>query len=250
MFIKFVENTNCKAMKILNKQKANILIDMVMLVLMVLLVVLGVIIRYALIPGSERWIKYGQNVELSLWGMDRHQWGNVHWIIGVVLVLLLVLHLVLHWQQIVNMIKKLIPNMMVRIVTISCVVAVCFLLALSPFFISPKVGEQLSGNRSVNNGKHSRVEMSELSGSEQKSEETRSIKSKPEHNGAKRSLEIHGYNTISELSEKYHISAEQLKVQLSIPEKVSNNERIGRIRRTYDFTMSELEKAILDLQES
>ena len=55
----------------------------------------GVLVRYVLPPGSGRFS--------TLWGMDRHDWGRVHFWIAVVLLLSLALHLLLHWRWVVSM---------------------------------------------------------------------------------------------------------------------------------------------------
>jgi len=65
-------------MKPITRQKLNITIDIVMFIVMVALAVIGFIIRYVLIPGSERWERYGRNVELTCLGMERHEREFIH----------------------------------------------------------------------------------------------------------------------------------------------------------------------------
>tara|TARA_R110002033_G_scaffold38827_3_gene78300 strand:+ start:2890 stop:3105 length:216 start_codon:yes stop_codon:yes gene_type:complete len=45
---------------------------------------IGFLIKYTLISGKERNVIYGKNVELSLFGMDRHEWGYIHLVIAFV----------------------------------------------------------------------------------------------------------------------------------------------------------------------
>lgn len=62
-------------MKPVTRQKLNISIDIVMFVVMVALAVIGFLIRYLLIPGTEKWERYGQNIDMTFFGLDRHEWG-------------------------------------------------------------------------------------------------------------------------------------------------------------------------------
>jgi len=236
---------------------------------MIFLAIIGIVIRYTLIPGSERWEKYGENVELRIMGMDRHQWGLVHLAIGLLLVGLLVLHLVLHWKQIVCMVKMLIPNTAFRMVSVTIVLTLSTFIALSPLYVVPEIGEPIYGRRGQKEGQNKYnhipvpiVEVDTPKPQQQKSEtlpETESIPvvkdtqrkiidNQEKHREFEHVLEIRGYNTFSELANNYNISAEELKKTLGIPASVSNNERLGRVRRTYNFSMSNVEEAILNLQ--
>jgi hypothetical protein len=57
----------------MTKSKWNFLIDVNMLLFMGIITGIGFLIKYTLIPGSERWDVYGRNVDLSFMGLDRHQ---------------------------------------------------------------------------------------------------------------------------------------------------------------------------------
>jgi len=257
------------------RQKTNIIIDIAMFAVMILLAIIGIIIRYSLIQGSERWIKYGQNVELTIWGMDRHEWGLIHLIVGIFLIGLLVLHLVFHWRQIVCMIKKLIPKITIRTALVTATLVFCVLILFSPILITPKIGDPIYGKGqrlSKNNSLHSgnvlqpsvndvAVEMNIAVKEKQmiSNKEVNSVKQEVEnslpeqkvnevHSKEEHTLNIRGFHTFSQLADKYNISTKELKRLLGIPESISNNERLGRVRRTYDFTMSDVEAAILKLQ--
>lgn len=71
---------------------------------------IGFLIKFNLIPGQERRSVYGKNVELTLFGMDRHQWGTLNLIIGFVLIGLLTVHIFLHWHIITSVYEKLIKE--------------------------------------------------------------------------------------------------------------------------------------------
>jgi len=82
----------------MNRTFANIIIDIIAALLFLGMIATGYILRFPLPPGS--------NKTLSLWGYTRHQWGNFHFWISLVLLVVLVVHLVLHWNWIVTVIGK------------------------------------------------------------------------------------------------------------------------------------------------
>lgn len=82
----------------MNRTIANIIIDIIAAFLFLGMIATGYILRFPLPPGS--------NKILSLWGYTRHQWGDVHFWISLGLLVVLVIHLVLHWNWIVTVIGK------------------------------------------------------------------------------------------------------------------------------------------------
>jgi hypothetical protein len=52
----------------------------------------GILVRYVLPPGSGR--------RSHVWGLDRHEWGAIHFWIAVAFLAVLALHLALHWRWI------------------------------------------------------------------------------------------------------------------------------------------------------
>jgi hypothetical protein len=124
-----------------DKGKTNFVIDAVMFLLMMAIAGLGVLMKFVLIPGKDRWAEYGRNVELYFLGMDRHQWGTIHLILGCILFVLLALHIILHWKMIPNMYRRLIGSRPARIVLLTLFVVVSILLLVIFFFITPEVVE-------------------------------------------------------------------------------------------------------------
>jgi hypothetical protein len=82
----------------MNRTIANIIIDIIAAFLFLGMIATGYLLRFPLPPGS--------NKTLSLWGLTRHQWGDIHFWISLGLLVVLVIHLVLHWNWIVTVIGK------------------------------------------------------------------------------------------------------------------------------------------------
>ena len=83
----------------------NFWIDLVMFFCMAFLATSGIIQKYALPParGSRR----GMGPE-ELLGWTRHDWGNMHFWVSIALVVLIVVHIILHWNWIVCRFKALV----------------------------------------------------------------------------------------------------------------------------------------------
>jgi len=101
----------------MEKSKLNLTIDGLLLLCIAAIVGIGLLIKYVLVAGYLRWEIYGRNVEMLFWGLDRHQWGTIHLVLGIVFLALLVLHIVLHWSMIIGIYIKLIPNRFARWIT-------------------------------------------------------------------------------------------------------------------------------------
>ncbi|MHC4115417.1 MAG: DUF4405 domain-containing protein [Planctomycetota bacterium] len=131
----------------MKRAKLNLIIDALLLLCLAGIAGIGFLIKYVLVPGYQRWEIYGRNVSLFLWGLDRHQWGTIHFIIGLGLAFLalLVLHVVLHWQIVVGIYCGLIPNRFARWVIALILICITALLFSHPFFVKPEVWEQGRG---------------------------------------------------------------------------------------------------------
>jgi peptidoglycan biosynthesis protein MviN/MurJ (putative lipid II flippase) len=125
----------------MTKSKLNLIIDAVLLLAMAAMTGIGVLMKYVLIPGYARWVTYGRNVELFFWGLDRHEWGTIHFVIGLVLIAGIVLHVVLHWEQVVAVYCKLIPDPLLRLMITVILICITVLLLAFPALVKPQVAE-------------------------------------------------------------------------------------------------------------
>jgi mono/diheme cytochrome c family protein len=76
----------------------NLLIDLLAASCFIGMIATGYILHFPLPPGT--------NKTLVLWGLSRHQWGEVHFWISLALLAVLLIHLVLHWQWLVSVAAK------------------------------------------------------------------------------------------------------------------------------------------------
>lgn len=139
----------------MNRTVANIIIDIIAALLFLGMIATGYLLRFPLPPGS--------NKSLSLWGYTRHQWGDIHFWISLGLLVVLVVHLVLHWNWIVTVIGKrcrLLKTAQPSLVRSGVLTAVVVIVSMTLFawiaqcsvkeITQPIRGKQLAHRRQLN----------------------------------------------------------------------------------------------------
>jgi hypothetical protein len=145
----------------MNKTKLNFIIDAAMFLTMMAMVGLGFLMEYIMPPGQVLREKYGSNPELTWLGWDRHDWGDIHFYLALTFLTLLVLHIILHWSQILGLFRRLVPNPVWYSRIAIIFVLLSLLLIWWPFMITPDRQERGRGgggrHRSQVGGSETRV---------------------------------------------------------------------------------------------
>lgn len=117
-----------------NKMLLNIVIDFVMLTAMALVSISGFILEIV-IP-SRHAVKFQGATPWSsqLLGFGRHDWGNIHLWAGIVLVILLAIHILLHINMVSAFIKKKCPNHILRVL-FYILFLMLLIMTIVPWFI-------------------------------------------------------------------------------------------------------------------
>ena len=113
-------------------KKSNLitLIDISALISFIFVVSTGVLMRYVLPPRS------GQSIEIL--GMSRHEWGDIHFYITFIFLVILSIHLLLHWKFFLHVFQKGIKSSETYRLVLGIVALIAVLaLAVTPF-IAPK----------------------------------------------------------------------------------------------------------------
>ncbi len=89
----------------MRRSSVNFVVDLVSFLDLVGLACTGVVMKWVLPPGSGglgRELHGGQGGEhiREVWGLGRHDWGAVHFWLAVVFIVLMGVHVVLHWTWI------------------------------------------------------------------------------------------------------------------------------------------------------
>jgi len=185
----------------------NFIIDATAFVGFVFLTITGVLMRYVLPPGSGHYSK--------IWGLDRHEWGGLHFWISVVFFSLLVAHLLLHWRWIVCIVAgQSREGSGVRVGL--GIVGLFALGALSiSLFITP-----VEKNTKIAN--------------------SNSILSKHKYED----IQIRGSMTLLEVEKATGVPVNHIIETMKLPTSISGEERLGILKRTYEFEINDVREVI------
>ena len=240
-----------------DKPKLNICIDFILFGLLMAMAGIGLLIKYVLVSGETRNANYGENINLLFWGLDRHEWGTIHLIVSLIFILFLVLHIVFHWKMITCLIKRLIPNNTVRIWFNVSVSILGFILFFFAFLITPEQAyhENNYRNRVVNAMPLQMQQKDAFAPTDKKKATPKTENESTEHSENDHAekkhknqtaiveYEVLGTYTLNFVANKYSVPCSHLCNELCIPQHLSN-ERLGRLRKKYSFTMSDVSKSI------
>ncbi len=201
----------------MNQSKINFVIDALGLVLLVMLAATGFLIYFVLPAGMG----HGQ----AVWGMTRHDWGDVHFWLAVGLLAMIGLHLAMHWRWVWFMIKGSGRHAGLRLAAAVLVLLVLLGLAVSPWVLPVEsTGERgQHRNQSVSQSNHSDTDT--------------------------HSLNITGSMTLRELETSTGVSAAIIWKELGLPGAPVTDERLGRLRRKHEFSMQQLRDIVAEHQQ-
>lgn len=232
----------------MNKSKVNFIIDVLMFIIMMAMAGQGFLLEYILVHGREVLGKYGLNADLYFFGLDRHGWGDIHLVLGFVLLGLLVLHIVLHWQMISVMYRRLITNSKSRKIITLLFIMINLLLIFFFLLFKPEFREF---ERGMGRGRNTLdLEHSGFEGKRVEEPETKRQEVNEDHQcEGDSSIEVTGSLTLGMVSKTYNLPLDYLIQKLGLPPETSSAEKLGSLRRTYEFKMSDVEKIIRDYKK-
>jgi hypothetical protein len=111
----------------MRKPAINFSIDIFALLAFIFLISTGFLIYLVLPAGSGG---------ASVWGMNRHEWRDIHFWIAMAFITLIAIHFILHWDWIKNIVRGKAKDKTISGFRISAaIIALVFilLLALAPF---------------------------------------------------------------------------------------------------------------------
>jgi hypothetical protein len=77
---------------------------------------------------------------MSMLGIVKDTWKDIHLYLGFLLLGLLVLHIALHWKQVTALYGQFIKDAKTRQFVLVAFILISILLAFFPFILSPTVG--------------------------------------------------------------------------------------------------------------
>jgi hypothetical protein len=101
------------------------LIDIIAFIAFLFLTSSGILLRYLLPAGSGRWSE--------VWGMTRHEWGELHFWVSVFFFAVLAFHLLQHWRFVLGLFRgHLLECMRLRVALGLVGLIAVVLLSLAP----------------------------------------------------------------------------------------------------------------------
>lgn len=179
----------------------------------VLLTATGVLMRYVLPPGSGRFT--------TIWTLDRHEWGSIHFWIAIAFFAVLALHLFLHWRWIATLMSgRPREGSGARLALGTVGLAALLALAIAPF-LSPV----------------------ERAGGESRAPGPQAYQ--PEGLDS-----IRGSMTLAEIQQATGVPADYIIEALGLPASVPQGERLGRLKTTHGFTIEDVRSIVQRYQQS
>lgn len=191
----------------MKRPNLNFLVETAAFAAFVLLTSTGVLMSYILPPGSGHFS--------TLWGMDRHGWGRLHFWIAVVLMGFLGLHLLLHWKWVTGMVKGQ-PGEGFRMRTALSVVGLLALIALS---VLPFLGRIEHGGdppHKMRSEDHDKIE----------------------------GYRIDGTMTLADVERLTGVPATVILRELGLPADLPKEEQMGGLRKRYGFELHDVREVV------
>lgn len=216
----------------MRRDTLNFIVDLLALLAMIGLIATGALLTWVVPPGSRG------GAGLSFWGLGRHDWGDIHFWVAVALVALMVLHVALHWTWVCVIVTRGArrgggaPPAASRNVG-----GAVFLLALAVLLVGftwyaythREHSDEGTGHHGGRHAEHPEdgTVMAGRSG--------------------RTDVHVSGSQTLREIAAAAGVAPEALRRALGLPEGVSADERIGRLRQRYGFEMEAVREAVAAL---
>lgn len=188
----------------MKRTNLNFSIDSAAFIGFVLLTTTGVLMRYILPPGSGS--------HTTIWGLDRHEWGTIHFWISIVFFSILTLHLILHWRWIANVVTgKQDESSGLRaglgVVGLVTVIALAVSPLLSPVEIEHKGSSSYSSHKSND-------------------------------------ISINGSMTLKQVEDSTGVPAKLIIESLGLPETTSVEEKLGVLKKKQGIEIRDVRELI------
>lgn len=243
------------------RTSTNFWLDLVSLVVMLGLVGTGGLMHFVLPPGTGH--------SLALLGLGRHDFGEMHWYLAIAAVVLLVVHLLLHWSWVCGVVGKAVgssaPSRRAQTTWgLSLLFGVVVLLGGGLWWASSVTRQTATPRRSgaplddtllrqAPSALESNGQTAEPPQSTEVSERTATPFPTPARAGRdgahQKHLEdcpagasINGRTSLIEAARKCSVSIEQMTEHLNLPAGIDHQEQLGRLKRRYGLEIDEVRR--------
>jgi len=205
----------------MKRATVNLVLACLAAIVMMGLIWTGIIIRYTLPPGS--------GASRFLWGLARHQWGDVHFWLAVAMGGVVLLHVALHWTWVISVIagrrmgrQGRAPSAPRRVLAGAGVLVSLAGLILGLWLLSLR---QVENRQQAGVGAGRRGDESAIG-------------------------HIQGSMTLAEVAQATGSPVEAVRQCLGLPGEVRETDKLGQLSHAYGFTMAEARRRLAGLPET
>jgi uncharacterized protein DUF4405 len=208
--------------RVMKKTQVNFVLNLSAFYILIFMISTGLLMEYVLLPGSRG----GHG--LSLFGMNRHDWGDIHFYLSIAFMIAMLLHIVLHWNWIRSLFTKNFSSKTTLI--FSFVLITSLLLIGAPFFLP--IDRDLDAESHERFGEHGieREGDSSFMGSQE--------------------IHIRGFMTLEDIEEQSGVSVSLILETLKLPADTPANSKIGQLTRTNSIDLDFVREIVAQLQKA
>ena len=238
-----------KERKIVRKSTFNFYIDAILLFLLCFLLGVGLLLEYVLITGEEKIAQLGGNFEQTLFGLDRHQWGDIHLYTGIIFLVIMILHIVLHWEMIVGLFKRIFGGFIFKKSLTIFFAAICCFAIFFALLFEPALGDEKLNHRNKQISLAS-TGINPSHQAENDSAKTREYKNKQMGLRNNNFMNIRGYMTLKDVCKEHNINQSVLLEELNIRDNLAPSSTFSMIRKKYGVKMSLIGESIIRIKNN
>lgn len=244
----------------MNRTIANLWLDLVALLLTIGLMLTGGIIHFVLPPGTGH--------SLRLFGLGRHDYGEIHFWLAALALGVLVLHIVLHWSFVCGVVAKSFnkerpgSRQLLRwglgVVTTTVLLPIVLLVWSGSQVqasvvqhrdrdneVAPMTETNSSGSQKVQNSALKEpITAADTPEAESEATLARMGKSNKHEESCSKGAAINGRSTLGEAAAAAGLSVEALSKALALTAPPEASARLGRLRRQSGLSIHEVRKVI------
>lgn len=208
----------------MKRNTLNFVVDALCLLAMFCLMVTGAVIRFILPPGTGG--RHGDGPLKTLWGLGRHDWGDIHYCLAIGLAVFVLIHLILHWTWLCATAQRLIRGADTSARQAAPVSRHAYGIGLLLLVAAASVGLLWIASTSVTPGEHE-----DPAPDSQADGDQHEVVHQDRGAGW-------GAKTLADIESETGVSATLVKQQLGLPDNAPTDEPLGRLARQYGFRMS------------
>lgn len=173
-------------------------------------------------------------------GLHRHQWGNIHFYLSIAFTALVIIHLILSWKWIKSKSRQIFKKGWNSMLVLTALASILILALFWAFYPRIPGAYEDYGVRAGAKAKQQHLSQEGYPVHEEKIFL---------EDGAA-AIVITGQTTLKHVEEATGIPAKDIAAKLGLPSNTPLDENLGRLRKTYGFTLQKVRDAVASLRRN